>query len=198
MFEDPPFARRGDHGARAQALPASAGAQACVQVVPLRAHHQPQRGSGGDRREADPRDRGRHPLPRLRTRTRLRVRDRSPSTCPTRSRLQPMRSAVSWCTVWPGCPRWRSCATGNEVQVYVKYRNHPAFLAPRSVAAAERAAWVDLEYFGVSQYELDHHPDVTVPAVCTLMGTARFRRGAHRHPAARALTTRSGRSIWAT
>lgn len=62
---------------------------------------------------------------------------------------------------------------GNEVQVYVKYRNHPAFLR-LDLSPPLKGGMVDLEYFGVSQYELDHHPDVTVPAISTLMGRLDF------------------------
>ena len=51
---------------------------------------------------------------------------------------------------------------GNEVQTFVTYRNHPAFLRI-DFSPPLRGGMIDLEYFGVSQYELDHHPDITLP-----------------------------------
>lgn len=51
---------------------------------------------------------------------------------------------------------------GNEVQTYVRFRNHPAFLRI-DASPPLRGGMIDLEYFGVSQYELDHHPDLRLP-----------------------------------
>ncbi len=48
---------------------------------------------------------------------------------------------------------------GNEVQAYVRFRNHPAFLRI-DCSPPLRGGMIDLVYFGVSQYELDHHPDL--------------------------------------
>ena len=51
---------------------------------------------------------------------------------------------------------------GNEVQAYVRFRNHPVFLRI-DASPPLRGGMIDLEYFGVSQYELDHHPDLKLP-----------------------------------
>ncbi|HOX26170.1 MAG TPA: PEP/pyruvate-binding domain-containing protein [Candidatus Krumholzibacteria bacterium] len=51
---------------------------------------------------------------------------------------------------------------GNEVQTFVNFRNHPAFLRI-DFSPPLRGGMVDLEYFGVSQYELEHHPDLSLP-----------------------------------
>lgn len=48
---------------------------------------------------------------------------------------------------------------GNEVQAFVRFRNHPAFLRIDS-SPPLRGGMIDLVYFGVSQFELDHHPDL--------------------------------------
>ena len=53
---------------------------------------------------------------------------------------------------------------GNEVQVYVQFRNHPAFLR-LDLSPPLRGGMIDLEYFGVSQYEIEHHPDLSLPAI---------------------------------
>ncbi|MCU0724186.1 MAG: PEP-utilizing enzyme [Planctomycetes bacterium] len=46
---------------------------------------------------------------------------------------------------------------GNEVHVYLSFRNHPAFLR-LDLSPPLRGGMVDLEFFGVSNYELDAHP----------------------------------------
>jgi len=53
---------------------------------------------------------------------------------------------------------------GNEVQAYLQYRNHPAFLRV-DLAPPLRGGMLDLEYFAVSQYEIDRHPDLGLPAI---------------------------------
>ncbi|MGD8439768.1 MAG: PEP/pyruvate-binding domain-containing protein [Holophagae bacterium] len=53
---------------------------------------------------------------------------------------------------------------GNEVQAYINFRNHPAFLRV-DLAPPLRGGMLDLEYFAVSQYEIDQHPDVELPAI---------------------------------
>jgi phosphohistidine swiveling domain-containing protein len=50
---------------------------------------------------------------------------------------------------------------GNELQVYVHYRNHPAFLRI-DLSPPLRGGMIDLEYFAVSQYEMDQHPDLSL------------------------------------
>jgi phosphohistidine swiveling domain-containing protein len=46
---------------------------------------------------------------------------------------------------------------GNEVQYYVTFRNHPVFLRV-DFSPPQRGGMLDLEYFGVSNYETDVHP----------------------------------------
>lgn len=53
---------------------------------------------------------------------------------------------------------------GNELQLYVNYRNHPAFVRV-DLSPPRRGGMVDLEYFAVSQYELDQHPDPSLQAI---------------------------------
>jgi len=53
---------------------------------------------------------------------------------------------------------------GNEVQAYLNFRNHPAFLRV-DLAPPLRGGMVDLEYFAVSQYEIDSHPDLELSAI---------------------------------
>ncbi len=53
---------------------------------------------------------------------------------------------------------------GNELQLYVNYRNHPAFVRI-DLSPPRRGGMIDLEYFAVSQYELDQHPDPSLQAI---------------------------------
>ncbi|HSN56125.1 MAG TPA: hypothetical protein VLT32_15730, partial [Candidatus Sulfomarinibacteraceae bacterium] len=53
---------------------------------------------------------------------------------------------------------------GNEIQAYLNFRNHPAFLRI-DLAPPLRGGMLDLEYFAVSQYEIDSHPDLELPAI---------------------------------
>lgn len=53
---------------------------------------------------------------------------------------------------------------GNEVQVYANFRNHPAFVRI-DFSPPQRGGMIDLEYFGVSQYEYDHHPDLSLQGI---------------------------------
>ena len=53
---------------------------------------------------------------------------------------------------------------GTEVQVYIRFRNHPVFLRI-DLSPPLRGGMIDLEYFGVSQYELEHHPALTLPGI---------------------------------
>ncbi|MEZ5063757.1 MAG: PEP/pyruvate-binding domain-containing protein [bacterium] len=53
---------------------------------------------------------------------------------------------------------------GNEVHVYAHFRNHPIFLR-LDLSPPAAGGMIDLEGFLVSQYELDRHPDRSVPAI---------------------------------
>jgi len=53
---------------------------------------------------------------------------------------------------------------GNEVHYYFGFRNHPAFLRI-DYAPPLRGGMIDLEYFGVSNYELDQHPNISLDAM---------------------------------
>jgi pyruvate,water dikinase len=53
---------------------------------------------------------------------------------------------------------------GNEVHYYFGFRNHPAFLRI-DFAPPLRGGMIDLEYFGVSNYELDQHPNISLDAI---------------------------------
>ena len=53
---------------------------------------------------------------------------------------------------------------GNEVQLFVSFRNHPAFLRV-DLSPPLRGGMIDLEYFGVSQYEIDQRPDRSLQAI---------------------------------
>ena len=59
---------------------------------------------------------------------------------------------------------------GNEFQIYVRYRNHPAFVRI-DLSPPFRGGMIDLEYYAVSQYEMDQHPDLTLQGIqCVLRG----------------------------
>ncbi|MBD3220298.1 hypothetical protein GF314_03570 [bacterium] len=66
---------------------------------------------------------------------------------------------------------------GNEVQAFVRFRNHPAFLRIDS-SPPLRGGMIDLVYFGVSQYELDHHPDLNLPWIQRVFQRLDFDAGA--------------------
>ena len=53
---------------------------------------------------------------------------------------------------------------GNEVHYYFGFRNHPAFLRI-DYAPPLRGGMIDLEYFGVSNYQLDQHPNISLDAI---------------------------------
>jgi phosphohistidine swiveling domain-containing protein len=53
---------------------------------------------------------------------------------------------------------------GNEVQIYARFRNHPAFLR-MDLSPPLRGGMIDLEFFGVSQYEMDNHPNLGLTAL---------------------------------
>ena len=62
---------------------------------------------------------------------------------------------------------------GNEVHYYFGFRNHPAFLRI-DYAPPLRGGMIDLEYFGVSNYELDQHPNISLDAIQTFFEGMEF------------------------
>ena len=62
---------------------------------------------------------------------------------------------------------------GNEVHYYLAFRNHPAFLRI-DFSPPLRGGMVDLEYFGVSNYELDRHPDLSLGAIRAFLRRLEF------------------------
>jgi phosphohistidine swiveling domain-containing protein len=58
-------------------------------------------------------------------------------------------------------PDFEILAYGNEIQIFIGFRNHPVFLR-LDLSPPQRGGMIDLEYYGVSQYELDRHPDLSL------------------------------------
>jgi phosphohistidine swiveling domain-containing protein len=65
-------------------------------------------------------------------------------------------------------PEIKLLVYGNEVQVFVYYRNHPAFVR-LDLSPPLRGGMLDLEYYGVSQYEMDQHPAPDLPGIRRLL-----------------------------
>jgi phosphohistidine swiveling domain-containing protein len=63
-------------------------------------------------------------------------------------------------------PSVRIFCYGNEVHYYLTFRNHPAFLRI-DYSPPLRGGMIDLEYYGVSKYELADHPDTGLAAIRT-------------------------------
>lgn len=61
-------------------------------------------------------------------------------------------------------PRTDIFCYGNEVHYYLSFRNHPAFLRI-NFAPPLQGGMIDLEYFGVSKFELSVHPDLSLNAL---------------------------------
>jgi hypothetical protein len=61
-------------------------------------------------------------------------------------------------------PKVKVFCYGNEVHYFIAYRNHPAFVRI-DYSPPGRGGMIDLAYFGVSKYELDAHPDPSLPAI---------------------------------
>jgi hypothetical protein len=61
-------------------------------------------------------------------------------------------------------PTVRILVYGTEVQFYVSFQNHPAFIR-LDVSPPRRGGMIDLEYYAVSQYELEGHPDLSVSGI---------------------------------
>ncbi|MGD8376749.1 MAG: PEP/pyruvate-binding domain-containing protein [Acidobacteriota bacterium] len=57
---------------------------------------------------------------------------------------------------------------GTEVQYYVAFRNHPVFLRV-NFAPPVQGGMIDVEYYGVSQYELSHHPNPRLEALMVFL-----------------------------
>ena len=57
---------------------------------------------------------------------------------------------------------------GNEVHYYLAFRNHPAFIRI-DFSPPLRGGMVDLEFFGVSAYELDQHPALNLDAISVFL-----------------------------
>jgi len=53
---------------------------------------------------------------------------------------------------------------GNEVHYYIAFRNHPAFLRI-DYSPPQRGGMIDLQYLGVSNYELNVHPGSDLEAI---------------------------------
>ena len=53
---------------------------------------------------------------------------------------------------------------GNEVHYYIAFRNHPAFLRV-DFSPPQRGGMFDLEYYGVSNFETDLHPNRELDAI---------------------------------
>lgn len=64
-------------------------------------------------------------------------------------------------------------AYGNEVQIFLHFVNHPAFLR-LDLSPPLRGGMIDLEYFGVSQYELERHPNLGLPGIRRLFSELDF------------------------
>jgi pyruvate,water dikinase len=67
-------------------------------------------------------------------------------------------------------PKVRAFCYGNEVHYFIAFRNHPVFVRI-DYSPPLRGGMIDLEYYGVSKYELDAHPNPSLDAI-----TGLFRR----------------------
>ena len=61
-------------------------------------------------------------------------------------------------------PTLRIFCYGNEVHCFAGFRNHPAFIR-LDFSPPQRGGMIDLEYFGVSKYDLEWHPNVSLDAI---------------------------------
>jgi phosphohistidine swiveling domain-containing protein len=62
---------------------------------------------------------------------------------------------------------------GNEVHYYLAFANHPAFLRV-NYAPPLQGGMIDLEYYGVSKYELAQHPDLSLDAIALFFRRLEF------------------------
>jgi pyruvate,water dikinase len=65
-------------------------------------------------------------------------------------------------------PGMRIFCYGNEVQHFLLYGNHPAFLRI-DYASPLRGGMIDLECYGVSKHELSVHPDPSLAAIARIL-----------------------------
>ena len=70
-------------------------------------------------------------------------------------------------------PSIEMLAYGNEVQIYLHYLNHPAFLR-LDLSSPRDGGMLDLEYFAASQTELENHPDLEFAATRRLLTNLDF------------------------
>jgi phosphohistidine swiveling domain-containing protein len=61
-------------------------------------------------------------------------------------------------------PRVDAFCYGNEIHYFLSFRNHPAFLRI-NYSPPLQGGMIDLEYYGVSKYELSVHPDFSLDAL---------------------------------
>ena len=61
-------------------------------------------------------------------------------------------------------PRVDIFCYGNEIHYFLAFRNHPAFLRI-NYSPPLQGGMIDLEYYGVSKYELSSHPDFSLDAL---------------------------------
>lgn len=62
---------------------------------------------------------------------------------------------------------------GNEVHYYLSFVNHPAFLRI-DYSPPLKGGMIDLEYYGVSKYELDRHPDPSLGGIRAFLSRLGF------------------------
>ncbi len=70
-------------------------------------------------------------------------------------------------------PRVDVFCYGNEVHYFLAFRNHPAFLRI-NYAPPPQGGMIDLQYYGVSKYEMSEHPDVSLGALHQFLRTLEF------------------------
>ena len=61
-------------------------------------------------------------------------------------------------------PSIRIFCYGNEINYYISFRNHPVFLRI-DFSHPLNNGMIDLEYYGVSKTEIDHHPNLSLDAI---------------------------------
>jgi len=70
-------------------------------------------------------------------------------------------------------PRVEVFCYGSEVHYFLTFRNHPAFLRI-NYAPPLQGGMIDLQYYGISKYELSEHPDVSLDALRQFFRTLEF------------------------
>jgi hypothetical protein len=61
-------------------------------------------------------------------------------------------------------PKLKFFCYGNEVHCFATFRNHPAFIRV-DFSPPQRGGMIDLEYCGVSKFDLDWHPNPSLTAI---------------------------------